>query len=224
MLTRLGLVLALVFGASCGGSPEPSEPVRALNGWTPVEEANLGDIVRFWGQFDRSNADEAELADSIDGMARSASAVVVGSVEAVREGRTFVGDVADDTFTYMELVVRVEDVVAGTLPIRAGETLVLEELGTRLATGSSLTGATHLLFVRAKGEPRPGVTLAGPLDDDRGRFRLLSSQGVVIGTSQGLRNPLLEAMGAQHDPIARELETIPSFEVLVERVRAARSG
>ena len=102
------------------------------------------------------DADEVEQYASLAEMTRSADAVVRGRVVAVAPGRVF-GDAAGDPLHYAAATVRVEELLAGTLPGPDGRQLTLEiplfdGPGELDRLGAALPGAESIFFLRNKGE------------------------------------------------------------------------
>ena len=124
----------------------------------------------------------------LDAGTRAATVVVVARVVDVVVTRIFQGEIADDRFPMIGLVLRPTDVVAGTLPPEFGDRVTVEFVG---ATGSDeeevaklkrrLPAQPGLWFLHLKGEGLP---------EERGFFRPISPQGLFVQGNQGVETPL----------------------------------
>ena len=130
-----------------------------------------------WGALSSEGAIEAEFFQSLDQMAAESTTVIVGTVIELGPVRTIVGDAEGDVLLLPSLIVRVDRVIRGSLPTgeRLGDFLTLEAL--RVPAADRLPREPALMFIRYKHDPRSPAT---PSPSDEGKFRLVSSQGLMI--------------------------------------------
>ena len=137
MLAGLALTLAACTRASGGGAVEPNQtivptqspvtqPSASTEAIDPVPAPTLFDRAQFWAQF--GGGENAELYDSLGSIIRATDLVVVGEVTEFREGRQIVFPETNETMYMVEVRVRVDDALRGSLisPDDAPGTVVVE--------------------------------------------------------------------------------------------------
>lgn len=201
--------------ASTQAGSRPSGPTASITDLTRASTHNLIKPLwqrdnAFWSSMSFDGLEVEQYSD-IQSMAESATAVVVGQVVGVVEGRELTDPESGDVVRYPVLRVEVLELVRGALPV-GGSIIDLEAISR---PQGDLAGPA-LLFLRWKGEGyEEGLVHAPPEVEagDRLSYRLVSSQGIFIpGPNKEARNPLSEAMSGYledrpdvlADPVARE--------------------
>jgi hypothetical protein len=202
VFSRLTAVLAFgsIIAASavgCGGSPAPS-------GAAPADVGTFFQTLRIEG-------DEVEGYDSLDAMAASATAVVVGRFDSFAVSRELRTDTAEDTLAYGGATLRVTRVlrgaqVSGAVPVEfilraTGDQAVAEaaELNRTLPAGDLV------VFLRAKRG-----------SGEAGLFRLANSHGLWASTPRSAVDaPLVDEVDPRY---TRELDGVTSLDQLAERL------
>jgi hypothetical protein len=124
-------------------------------------------------------------------MTTSSDAVIYGEVEKVYAGRT--SDNKDDPIQYIALQLRVSELLAGDLVEEANSVTVevvssgqspLDELQSRLP------GDDGIYFLRNKGLEAERLGLPADVQEERGFYRFVSSQGVFTNVDGEVETPL----------------------------------
>jgi len=159
--------------------------------WHVVSKAEPGRTVATASNWAAVGADavEAEHFASLGEITRSADAVVRGRVVAIDRGRAF--GAPDSALHYAAATVRVDEVLAGSLPMRHAAELTLEiplfdgpeSLG---AMQAGLPWAESLFFLRNKGASAraAGLPLASRRADE-GFYRLVTFRSVIVNDGGG---------------------------------------
>lgn len=163
-LTAGALAASLALATSCATSDRTSGP-------------------RFWESL-RTTGDEVEPAMAVEDMAQAADAVVLGVFARVLGERVLDVPEAGDSVSYLQLELRVLEVVEGGVP---GESVVIEFLAD--APEREVPGERALVFLHEK---RSAV-------DPPGVYRVLNSVGLWMATERAeLDTPLAEEPPAEN--------------------------
>lgn len=219
-----------------------SDAVTAVTTGLPQPDAATGDAaesryqgstgasmaVRYWSGFALSAAIEIEHYDSLSQMVNSSTAVVL--VRAIGPGPHWSGqgDPANpsDKTGVSSLRVEVVEVLAGQLDFIDGS--VVAVTGLNVPSGVA-TDDPAILFLRSHQERlMPPATFADPRAQegyDRhladfmafawDKYRLVSTQGVLVGVDGGTANPARDWL----DPVAGEVRSM-TMEEVAARIRA----
>ena len=144
---------------------------------------------QFWAAIDGYPSVEAETYESYEAMARLADAVVLGRIEAVRPGRSWLAeegpsDDYDLYVTYADAKIVIDDVLANAGKLDLGAQVVIEFTVQRPEdagiVGRLLPVERGIFFLREKGREAERLGLPkSVVDAERGRYRLVNSAGVV---------------------------------------------
>ncbi len=212
-----------------------SEPVNleaALAALRFVDRADLD----FWASQAVVAGFEGEYFDGLEVMAQSASTVVIGQILSANKQRTY-GPEEEGQIAIFQVEVEVLAVLGGPNPVSTGDTLVVESPFTFPETTPS---AAAILFLRLHDD----ADIIGPLDpESRGKYRLISSQGVIVDSPDGAVNPASDRahleiehpdLAGEHDaddhehdvvvdPVAEEVRGL-SIEQLVALIESYTDG
>lgn len=135
-----------------------------------------------WAVLATEGAVEAEFFGTLDEIAEESTAVIIGTVVELGPTRTIVGDAEGDVLELPSLRVRVDRLIRGSLPTGdgPGDFLTLETL--RVPPADRLPRHPALMFLRYKHDPASPAT---PVPSDEGKYRLVSSQGLMIPGPDG---------------------------------------
>ncbi|WP_089253910.1 hypothetical protein [Asanoa hainanensis] len=150
----------------------------------------------------------------LDEGARASTAVVVARVVDVVITRTFEGEVADDRFPMIGVVLRPTDVVTGSLPPRAVDRLTVEFIGTGY-------DEEEVAKLKRRLPAQPGLWFLR-FDDERPRdgfFHVVSPQGLFVQGTTGVETPLTNEGDGD---LGAEGRTYRRLSALVQRVRGVR--
>jgi hypothetical protein len=209
MLSRRMAVLA--FGSiiaaaavGCAGSPAPPAAAPAPANAASADAGTFFETLRIEG-------DEVEGYDSLEAMAASATAVVVGHFDSFEVSRVLRTDMAEDTTAYGKATLRVTRVLRGdpvgdTVPVE----FVLPATGDQALAAAAeldrmLPHGEMVVFLRAKrGSAEAGL------------FRLVNSHGLWASTARSAVDaPLAEEVDPRY---TRGLDGVASLDQLADRL------
>lgn len=145
-----------------------------------VESRSVSGEVESWDPLVLTGAIEAERYEELRGMAYSADAVVVGTIDSVTQGHAVMGDGdPDDILQHASVNLRVTEIVAGDSPeeVSIQEPSVESEIAQ---LSQDLSGVQGVFFLREISDPGDVVDEGAPAGPVR---RLVSSQGVILESS-----------------------------------------
>jgi hypothetical protein len=162
---------------------------------------------------------EVEWFETLEEIVDGSTAVIVGTVLGHGPKRTIVGDAEGDLLDLPSLEVRVDRLLAGSLSEGGiGDSIVLQTL--RVPSEDRLPRGPAVFFVRYMLEDAARLG-AEPAPGDEGRYRLVSSQGLMIADVDGrVRLAVFEA--AYSDVIGEEEWAGSELTRLLEAVGGSR--
>lgn len=186
MLLTAALTLMLIASASVSGAKSEDESASI---WVASESD-----IEFW-EGAQIEGDEVEGYQSLEQMVDSSTAVIIGRVDSIGEGRV-VGDPAtpEDQVEYPALNVQVVQLLAGELPVVEGKHILVETLGSGVRGRQPPKGAV-VMFLRYKGElyeRHPELDGSAVAEGDKQAYRWVSSDGLYMESRGKAFNPLIE--------------------------------
>jgi hypothetical protein len=178
---------------------------------------------------------EPEYFEYLDEMIISANVVVVGEISWAGVTRT-VGDpegVEAPPVSFWGIELKVLSVLSGELDPNSGkETIIVETHvtpGDLLPTGAGVFALRHKLDMRFRQDLLPSSRGRPPAEGEDDKYRLVSSQGVFFDSSEGIKNPIIDALTAgeagdddrYRDPVAQEVRGLSVDQLIEEIVRAS---
>ncbi|GIF72367.1 hypothetical protein [Asanoa siamensis] len=180
----------------------------------------------FYASFNMDGPDWAEHFGTLDEGARASTVVVVAKAVDVVVTRMFQGEVAEDRFPMIGVVLQPTDVVAGALPPGFSDRLTVEFVGSgatddeQIATlRRRLPAQQGLWFLRRKGDPAPGASPVPVAPRERDYFRTISPQGLFVQGNDRVETPLTREGDGE---MAAEGRTYRRLSQLVALVRGIR--
>lgn len=148
---------------------------------------------------------EAESYDSLSSMTMTADAVVIGHIADLRSGRRF-GSETDGWVYYPQATLRIERILAGSLPTAHTQEVVLEFATVQPpdidALHRRLVGMGGMYFLRNKGV---SAAMAGqPVErqeSESGFYRVVCSKGWLLPEG----NTVVMPLAWEHSPLEYEL-------------------
>nr|MDT0661641.1 hypothetical protein [Micromonospora sp. DSM 115978] len=142
---------------------------------------------------------------------RSASVVVLGTVVRVEKTREFQGEIADDRFPFIGVVIRPTRLAGALAPEFQSELTVEFDGATGQDDIANLTrllpvGHQGLWILRKKGDPVPGWGTPKIEPVEAGYFRIVSPQGLFIQGRESVATPLMEILPGASDMAAEGRE------------------
>jgi len=146
-----------------------------------------------WGRQALPGASEVEFYQSIDSMTQASSAVVVARIVGPGPTREVRGDEGtEDVLVYESTEIEVIEALGGTRPVNAGDSLWVEGF---VGPTADAVGTVALYFLRRKGDNLQGERRPNALPGESDRWRLISSQGVIIDRGDGVPiSPIREVL------------------------------
>jgi len=199
-------VAALLIAAGCttssnleGGDTEGSQSASRSQ-LTQVEPGNATtdntlpapDVDESWSDLAVHGAVEADYFSSIGDITSASSLVVVGHVVGLGPVRTIIGDAEGDILSVPSLQVEIDEVLAGHThdpSIGTGGILTVESL--RVPRKDDLPKESAVMFLMYKADTERNHQI---LAEEIGKYRLISSQGLMRPNSDGIiEAPVFEA-------------------------------
>ncbi len=164
---------------------------------------------------------ELERHESLAEMTQSSDAVVHGTILAVAPGRSFGGS-AGTRLHYAAVTIRIDDLLAGSLPGREVREVTLE---IPLFDGrqsiqpirAGLSGQEAIFFLRNKGVSARDARLPWAEQQADAAYYRLVEFGAVVGNANGVAAP-----GADHPGALAALDGLP-FDEAIRQVRVVAS-
>ncbi len=195
-LIAVGCTNSAGFDVADAGAPPTTSRSQATHvdpaTVAPDDAGPLSDADGSWADLAVRGAVEAEYFSSIGDITSASSLVVVGHVVGLGPVRTIIGDAEGDVLSVPSLQVEIEEILAGQThdpSIGIGGILTVESL--RVPRKDDLPKESAVMFLMYKADiERNHMTLA----EEVGKYRLISSQGLMRPSSDGIiEAPVFEA-------------------------------
>jgi hypothetical protein len=193
-IIALGLAVVLTGCAAPASKPQPVAPtVAAVVSDLDTPQPSL--IKFFSKRRIASSAMEADLHVSIADATRDSTAVVIAEISGPGPSRTVTGEVPSDVISLTGYRLKIHEVLAGKLPAKHTQELIIEFMGG--ADPTKYPRGKAIWFLHRKGTPTRHLKNPPPVDPaERDLYRILSSQGLFIQGQDGVIAPLAE----KHEP------------------------
>lgn len=238
LVVGCGAESSLPADPSAGSTSQPTSPASSAP--TPAATSELetplfGDQVAFWSSAALPGALEVHLQRTLEDMIRDSTAVIFGTVIGEVEGPEIDEDAPDGTTFHLTAhEVRVDELVAGSLPV-GGDTVLV---AARMALDPEHAPQTSrtLMFLMWGGRLYEEGQAIGPPEVeewDRSIYGIVSSQGLYVEGPEGAWNPIAEAQEGYRsddptklvDPVAEEARqyTLDELAELARTIKADQS-
>lgn len=160
--------------------------------------------------------DEAEHFDSLEAMAASSDAVIVGTASPLTVHRTLQGDAEEDVVVYLATTVSIEESVSGAF--EPGDAVTVEFL----SPATTLGGAESLAREVTMGDRPNLMMLRDKGGDEAGIYRIVNSLGLWVDGEDGPIAPLSEHFlrgDGPMPPLAREVTSHSSIEDVAAAIK-----
>lgn len=217
----------LVLLTACGGEQPTADSGRAAGSEAATSTGDLNaydaKALEFYSSFvihGRALEGYKTLAHGV----REASAAVVGTVVRLEKTRKLQGEVPDDQFWFVGVVIRPTEVLAGTLAPEFRSELTVEFVGDTgredYADLEKLLPQGHqaVWILRHKADLPPDMQDAEISPAESRYFRVVSPQGLFAQGEQSVTTPLDEALPGTTN-MGAEGRSFPQLSALVQEIR-----